>query len=568
MLKWFWALRKLALLLVGRQVILEINNKNQKNKKQGQVGIWAGQMSLGTLTSRLLGFIRDILIAAFFSRTQTDIFFVAFRFPNFFRRFLGEGSFTASVTPALVESVEKATGGVGRDARSAKELSSLCFTALFALTSFLTVLGCFFMEEIMGLLFGQSAYSLVEGKLEQTVVVGRIVFVYLFLASSYSYFMSVAQAFGRFFVPALAPALFNVSLIIFACLPQHWWPFPSVSLAWAVIVGGCFQLFMVMVVIHSLGFLPNWRVDFKNKEFRSVIKRFIPAVVGLSGFSLIGLMNLYFAGWLQEGTHSYIYYGDRLLELPRSLIAISFGTALVPALSRLHVNQAYEEFKKTAVHYLNFLLFLTLPCAIVFYLLPEPIVRVLFERGSFDQEAVLNTTKVLKIYSFVLILSSLARIFSSCFFAINKNWQATIATFIYVISHGVFAFFLTQAYGLEGLVWSMVISTGFYLVSLMGLMAFQGVGFIPLQQTGWFCLKSIPGIVLFVGALLSYNFLHEAFLQVLHVWQAQFLALFLVLAIGFVLYIAAQLMLKQDVAYELIDLLKRIFVQKKARTDA
>ena len=521
-----------------------------RNQKKSNVGSWAGQMSFGTLISRLLGFVRDMLIATFFSRTQTDIFFVAFRFPNFFRRFLGEGSFSASVTPALIESLHQ------KGKEFTKNLSSALFTLLFCVTSFLTVLGVIFMPEIMETLFGNSLYSSVEGKLDQTIFIGRIVFFYLFLVASYSYFMSVAQVFGKFFIPALAPALFNLSLIIFALSPQSWWPFPAVSLAWAVILGGVFQLFLVLYVIYYIGFWPRLLFAFQTPEFKSVLRRFIPVVIGLSGLSLIGLINLYFAGWLGEGTHTYIYYGDRLLELPRSLIAISIGTALVPELSRLNALNHHADFMKTTNHYLNFLLYLTLPCALVLYLIPEPIIKILFQRGEFNQEAVTQTVSILRIYSLVLVFSSIGRIFSSCFFAVNKNWQGAFANGMYVLFHGLLAWFLTSTYGLTGLIWSTALSSIFYVLILSGLM-FRSIGVINFSETGLFLLKVLPSLLLLMISIYCYDYLYEFNQMFLSLWWSQFTSLFLVLSVGAVLYIGSGLLFNQSMAYEFVNLFKR-----------
>ncbi len=521
-----------------------------KNQKKSKVGLWAGHMSLGTLISRLLGFVRDVLIATFFSRTQTDIFFVAFRFPNFFRRFLGEGSFSASVTPALTESLHQK----GED--FTKNLSSALFTLLFCVTSFLTVLGVIFMRDIMEILFKNSLYSSVDGKLDQTIWVGRIVFIYLFLVASYSYFMSVAQVFGRFFIPALAPALFNLSLIVFTLLPQSWWPFPAVSLAWAVIFGGVLQLSLVLYIIYYIGFWPRFLFAFQTPEFKSTLQRFIPVVIGLSGLSLIGLINLYFAGWLNEGTHTYIYYGDRLLELPRSLIAISIGTALVPELSRLNTLNHHTDFMKTTQHYLNFLLFLTLPCALVFYLIPEPIIQVLFQRGEFNQEAVSKTVLILQIYSLVLVFSSIGRIFSSCFFAVNKNWHGALANGIYVLSHGILAWFLTSTYGLTGLIWSTALSSIIYVFILSGLM-FYYIGKINFYETGLFLLKIIPSLLLLTVSIYCYDYFYNFGKIFLSVWWSQFVSLFFVLFLGAILYVGSGLLLKQSMAYEFMNLFKR-----------
>ena len=161
--------------------------------------------------SRLSGFARDLTVAAFFHRRDTDIFFVAFRLPNFFRRFLSEGAFSASVTPVLTESAQNPPQRL----KETKAAFAAMFTWVFLAGSLLSLFGVLFMEEIMSLLFRGKTYSLHPGKLKATILAGKIVFSYLFLSSLYSYFTASAQAFGKFFLPAAAPALLN---LLFNCI--------------------------------------------------------------------------------------------------------------------------------------------------------------------------------------------------------------------------------------------------------------------------------------------------------------------------------------------------------------
>ena len=530
----------------------------KKNHNRLKVGLWASSMSLGTLISRVFGFLRDVIIATYFDRTQTDIFFVAFRFPNFFRRVLGEGSFSASVTPIISESLIK-----DKSQKEARRISSHFFTLLFLVTSFLTVLGIVFMDNIMHFLFAESSYSSVEGKLFYTIFTGRIVFSYLFLVSTYSYLMSVAQALGRFFVPSLAPALFNISIIVFALTPSTWWSFPALSLAWAVLVGGIFQVGLVFYLMKKLSFFPRLSFNFLSPSTFRIFRRFIPSALALSGLSVIGVVNVYFAGWLEEGTHTYIYYGDRLLELPRSLISISLGMALIPELSRLHILKHKEEFFKTVGDYLDFLIFLTLPCALVLYFLPRPILSILFERGEFDSNAVAQTALVVQIYSFVLITSSVGRILTSSFFAVNKIWQCVWATLVYVLSHILFAYFLTLAYGLTGLIWSMALSSLIYIIFLMGSF-YYSIGRINLIQTSVRFLKIIPILLGFTFILLLekpvFEFLNLSFSS----GTSLFITLSFILSFAGIFYISASLFIKHPMAKKFIDLFTYRFIRRKS----
>ena len=501
-------------------------------------------MSLGTFLSRILGFFRDLLLASAFSKNETDIFFVAFRFPNFFRRLLGEGTFSASITPALTESLEKnqaqtkhrharesvmpALSGYPtllesleknqaqtkhrharesgyptlleslekNQAEEAKKLHHSFFSLLFSLSLILTLLGVIFMPWIIRALFENSPYGQIPGKLEKTILVGRIVFSYLFFVSLYSYFMSVAQVFGRFFVPALAPAFFNLSLIFFALLPQKWWPFPSMALAWAVLLGGLLQLIPVWYLMKKLKWSPRFSFQ-KNPALFKLLKRVFPSMLALSGLSFIGLINVYFAGKLEEGANSYIYYADRLMEFPRSLIAVSLGTALIPELTRQYTNNNREALKKTLNYYLRFLLFLSLPFALLFGLQADFIIQLLFGRGQFDQSSVGQTAEVLKIYTLFLIFSSLARVLSSTFFAINKSGTVVKATGIFVLAHFIFAGFLSSRYGLEGLAGASSLSSLFFFLVL--LLFYKGAGsffnFGDLKIIGNGVLNLFPGLL-------------------------------------------------------------------------
>ena len=531
-----------------------MNTKEHKS----QVGFWASRMFLGTLFSRILGLIRDVLIAQVFTRTQTDVFFVAFRFPNFFRRFLGENSFSASVTPALTESLYRDESG-----KEAKRLSSVLFTLLCLVSSFLTVVGIVFMDSIIEFLFSDSLYAQIEGKIEQTILISRVVFGYLFLVTSYSYLMSMAQVKGRFFLPALAPAFFNLALIVFILLPQNWWPIPTLALAFAVLVGGLIQVVLVFFLLYQLDFWPRFSIQFKKAPVVKVLKRVLPALLGFSGLSLIGLINVYFAGWLEEGSHTYIYYGDRLLELPRSLIAISLGTALIPELSQLKASQKTKEFFATATHYFDLLLFLTLPCAIVLYLLPEALIEVLFQRGQFGEEAVSQTGTVLRMYSLVLIFASGSRVLSSCFFALDKNWLCVFANMAYVLFHAAAAWWFTLNYGFKGLIFSTAISSLFYFIVLLFLL-YRYAGFFPFHKTLFRVVKMLPGLILFAFALLSYDFSFNMLSHVFSPWWSQLSALFSVFLVGGCLYLVMGFFFERNLTQETLNLFLRQRSSKKS----
>ena len=510
-------------------------------------------MSLGSLMSRIFGFLRDICIAGLFSASDTDVFFAALRFPNFFRRWLGEGSFSASVTPVLAESLQK------DGARKAKELSACFATYVFCLSGILTLIGIVFMEEFVHWFFASSpAYTAVEGKLEQTVIIARLVFSYLFFVSLYAYFMSALMAFGRFFLPALAPALFNISLIGFCFIPKSWQPFPSYSLGWAVVAGGALQLLPIVYEMSRLKmpFRLRWRAN-SPLAFQA-LKRFPSGMAALSVLSLTGMINLYFAGQLPEGAISHIYYGDRLLEFPRALIALSIGSALIPELTRLVSLKNTSAFQKTLDRSFQMTLFLILPCALVFAASAQPLIELLFERGRFGPEAVSQTAMILQIYSMVLLFASLSRALSSAFFALDKNAWIAFCSVLTVAAHWGLAFGLTPLFGLKGLAWASALSSLFYFVCLLAALFGLRAGF-SFKNQALLLLRSAPGLGLLALCLVGFSFIQK-------LWLAEEgTALFpLALMAGGGLYLFSAFLLKEACAFELARIVRSFFIKRSS----
>ena len=465
-------------------------------------------MSAGTFISRVLGLMRDMAIGAFFSRTETDAFFVAFRAPNFFRRFLGEGALSISFIPIFVQHLcdnpnpqnpnpnpNTNPNTKNPNPNSAKNFMNSVYTILLGVMGGLTALGVIFIEPVLYSVFEGSDFASVAGKMHLTSVMARLLFVYLFLVSLYAYFMGIANALGRFFIPALAPACLNIAIIIFAFLPKHLVPFPPLLLCYGVLAGGAAQVIMTAFTLYKLNFLPRLTWQFTKNDLKLLGGRFVPGVLGAGGFALVGLLNLYFAGWLEEGAHTFIYYGDRLLELPRSLIAISLGAALLPNLSYLYAKGQKKQMLSTAASHRDILLFLVLPCAVGFWLLGLPIVEVLFQRGRFSAEAAQNTALVLQIYSLLLVSSSLSRVFITSFYAVKNTWYPAAACGVYVVFHWFLALVMVRFGGLAGLAGATAWSNVFFLLLLIGGYPFF-VGRLYLWRSVKKLLWSVPALTI------------------------------------------------------------------------
>lgn len=469
-------------------------------KNQGVVRS-AAAMSLGTLMSRILGMVRDMVLAAVFSTTFKDAFVVAFRLPNLFRRLLGEGSLNVSFIPVYVEKKSLNPG-------TETQLSSSIFSLLILMTSTLSLLGVLFMPEIMSVVLSGEGFQSVAGKLEMTIVLGRIMFSYLFLVTMYAFFMAISNAHNRFLVPALAPAIFNFVFIIFALLPNEWGRIEGEVAAWGVIAGGLAQVLMVTFQLFKMGKLPYFTLKFKVPGVSLVLKNMIPGVLGLGVLQIMSVVNIYFASRLSEGAHSFIYFADRILELPQSLIAISLGAALLPTLSEYWSKGETQRMRNFGQYSLRLLLFLALPSAVGMFILAEPIVNLLYGRGEFSIQDVETTASIVRLYSFLLVASSFVKVLIPSFYAIKNTLTPAIASVICLLIHLVMAHFLTNFMGLNGLVLATVIS-GFVNMFLLLLFYFKHIGpfiFKPM-------FKSLIQIIIPLLGLGIISYFGHSFLQ-------------------------------------------------------
>ena len=540
-----------------------ITQENSSDKKtSSSVLKSAAMMSLGTLCSRVLGLVRDLVLAALFPRAVTDAFSAAFKLPNLFRRLLGEGSLSASFIPVFVDSI---TVKPGEDPESVKKrgqlLANAVFTWLAIITSCLSVLGVLFMPQIMGLLVGHESYTEIEGKFELTTLMGRVMFSYLFLVTTYAYFMGIMNAYGRFFLAALAPAGFNATLICFNFLPGF--QMYGDQLAWGVLAGGVVQLLLVAIPLRNMGKLPRLTTDLMVTGVRTVFKNMIPSMLGMGVLQILTLMNVYFASQLEEGALTYIYLADRLLELPQSLISVSLGVALLPTLSRLWAEGRVEDMKKEAHKNIRLLLTLALPSAVGLYLLSVPIIQVLFMRLEFTAQDALATASVLQIYAFLLITTSVHRVLVPNFYAKKDTRTPMLVSAVAVFSHYYVASYGVEHHGLTGLI-SATLFTGTLSLALLYGAYYFNFGSLGLRKILFSVLKLLlPLVGMAIVAAYGYPLFENLFLTLLGSlpkgveFSARLLSLGLTIPLCIVVYFGLGVLSRHENITEALKLKKR-----------
>ena len=372
-----------------------------------------------TLVSRILGFVRDAVIArAFGAGMYTDAFFVAFRLPNLLRRLFAEGAFAQAFVPIL---------GEYRKTRTPEETRSLIdhvATFLGLVLVVVSALGMIAAPLIVTIT--APGFVATSDKFAVTVQLLRITFPYILFISLTSLAGGILNTWSRFSVPAFTPTLLNVSFIVFALWLAPYFDPPVLALAWAVFAGGVLQLGFQLPFLARIGMLPRLRFDPQDPAVWRILKLMGPAVFGVSIGQISLLINTIFASFLVTGSVSWLYYADRLMEFPTGLLGVALGTILLPSLTQSFADKTGDEYSKLLDWGLRLTFLLALPCALALALLAVPLISTLFFHGAFGVEDVMMTRNALMAYSVGLLGLILVKVLAPGFYA-RQNIRTPVA---------------------------------------------------------------------------------------------------------------------------------------------
>jgi len=330
-----------------------------------------------TITSRILGFVRDIVFARYFGASgETDAFFLAFKIPNFMRRLFAEGSFSLAFVPVLSE--VRASG----DRRALKDLIDHVSGTLAGILLVITAIGVLAAPAVLAIF---APGWLIEDRPEFWLSAGmlRITFPYILLISLTALAGGILNTFERFMVPALTPALLNISLIAAALLLSPRMDVPVKALAWGVLVAGIAQLLIQVPALMRLGVLPRPRWGWRHSGVRKILRLMIPTLIGSSVAQVNLLLDIVIATFLVSGSVTWLYYSDRLLEFPLGVFGVALSTVILPNLSRKFAAQNPQAFSATLDWALRLALIITLPATLGLVLLATPILITLFQYQAF-----------------------------------------------------------------------------------------------------------------------------------------------------------------------------------------
>ena len=366
-----------------------------------------------TMVSRILGFVRDAIIArAFGAGMATDAFFVAFKLPNLLRRIFAEGAFSQAFVPILAEYKENKTPEATRDF-----VQYVAGMLTFALT-IVTMIGILVAPWII--------YVTAPGFVNQpdkfalSVDLLRIVFPYILLISLSSFVGSILNTYHHFSIPAFTPTFLNISFIVCALFLAPYFDPPVLALAWAVFFGGVLQLVFQLPWLAKRGFLCVPKLNFKHTAVNRVLKQMAPAILGVSVAQISLVINTIFASFLQSGSVSWMYYADRLMELPTGVLGVALGTILLPTLSKHASSKNIEEFSALLDWGLRLCMLLALPASVGLAVLSFPLVATLFMYREFTLNDALMTQNALMAYALGLIGMILVKVLAPGFYALQN----------------------------------------------------------------------------------------------------------------------------------------------------
>ncbi|MBN1500516.1 MAG: murein biosynthesis integral membrane protein MurJ [Spirochaetes bacterium] len=402
-------------------------------KKNGLIKS-TGIVTLNTFLSRILGLVRDLLIANFFKiNHNVDGFFIAFRIPNLFRRLVAEGSLTISFIPVYTEYLEKKT------AEEALELAQKTFSLLLVVLTAVVSVGIVFSPQIVRLF----AWGIEDNKVLLLITgMNRYLFLYLFQVGVVAFAMGYLNSHRHFFAPAFSPVLLNVGFITGALWFRKYFAEELWGLVAGVLLGGLLQMLLQIPFMFREKFRFRFSIDLKHPGIRKIFKMIVPALFGIAVYQINILISTIYATTCEEGSVSYLYYCDRLTELVLGVFIISIGNVILPEMSRCSAHDNVERLKVLFSKSVTASLILAIPAAFILYSIGYPILSLLFMRGNFSHDDAMKTYGALKYAAFIIPSLAVLRITTPTFYSLKDTLTPVLTSCVALISHSILGYFL------------------------------------------------------------------------------------------------------------------------------
>ena len=421
-----------------------------------------------TMGSRILGFVRDILIAGSLGAgLVADAFFVAFKFPNFFRRLFAEGAFNAAFVPLFGEQLEK------DGARAARVFAADTAALMVATLLTFTLLAIIAMPILM--------YAIAPGFVNQsekfnlTIELTRITFPYLTFMALVALMGGMLNTMQKFAATAAAPILLNIVLILaLLLLKLDVLKHPGFTLAWAVFAAGIGQFIWIAGACAKGGLLFRLRPPKLTPGVKQLLKLMVPGLIGAGVVQINLVVDLVLASTLQEGSVSFLYFADRINQLPLGVVGVAVGVALLPLMTRQLAEGDEVGAAESQNRAVEFALLLTVPATLALVIIGDPVVRVLFERGAFDAAATANTAAALSAFALGLPAYVLIKALTPGFFARQDTVTPVKVAIAAMVVNIILAVVLMQVWAHVGIALATACSAWLNAISLWIVLHYRG----------------------------------------------------------------------------------------------
>lgn len=396
----------------------------------------AAIVALSTLCSRILGLVRDVLMAAYFGASRgADAFYIAFMIPNLFRRLVAEGALTISFIPVYTETL------VNNGRKEAMNLAVRVMTVQFLAIALIVSAGVIFAPQLMYFFFGRGDSPEIFGL---SINLTRIMFPYLFFVGFVALAMGFLNCHGRFFAPAFAPVLLNIGMITGIVYVAGFFEEPIYGAAIGVIIGGALQLLLQVPYMLKEKFTFRFSFDLHHPGIKQIFRMLAPALFGIAVYQINTLVSNMLASMISEGSVSYIYYTNRLTELVLGVFIVSIGNVILPEMSKLTAQDDKAKFSRLFSNSISSAMFLAVPATAGLIAAGIPIISVIFLHGRFTYNDALMTYNSLVCASTGIVFISALRIATPAFYSMKDTRTPVISATVALTLNLVLGYILMQ----------------------------------------------------------------------------------------------------------------------------
>jgi putative peptidoglycan lipid II flippase len=388
-----------------------------------------GAFTIGTLISRILGLIRESVFAFLFGAGfATDAFNAAFRIPNLLRDLLAESALSAAFVPTFVETLNK------KDRKELWRFASNMLNTMIVFVGLIVVLGMIFSPLVVKVI--AMGFGKIPGKQELTTSLTRIMFPFLLLISLAAWAMGILNAFRSFFVPAVAPAFFNLFSILIPVVAYHYFVKigvnPILGMAYGVTIGSVLQFLVQLIAVIKRGFRYEFYLNLKDPQLRRVFLLWLPMIVGFASYQINFAVNTFLVTFLEQKSLTYLNYAYRVMHLPAGLFGVAIAGVALAEFSHVFSLSTIDVMKNRLKHSLDLVVVLTIPIAVLLFVLANPVCRLIYERGRFSAQDSVFTAQALMFYTLGIPFAAAENCVSACFYSMRDTKTPPIVGMIIV----------------------------------------------------------------------------------------------------------------------------------------